>query len=115
MSGDGTVESVLEVSASSLVIARLFDEYQSEGISKMGKLTGKVAVVTGASKGIGAAIAKELASEGASVVVNYASSKEGADKVVAEIKKAGGNAIAVGGSVAKASEVDALFAATKKA
>ena len=80
----------------------------------MGKLTGKVAVVTGASKGIGAAIAKELAIQGASVVVNYASSKEGAEKVVAEIKRAGGNAIAVGGSVTKAAEIDALFAETRK-
>ena len=67
----------------------------------MGKLNGKVAVVTGASKGIGAAIALELAAQGASVVVNYASSKEGADKVVAAITKAGGKAIAVGGSVPK--------------
>jgi 3-oxoacyl-[acyl-carrier protein] reductase len=81
----------------------------------MGKLTGKIAVVTGASKGIGAAIAKELAAQGASVVVNYASSKEGADKVVAEITKSGGKAIAVGGSVAKAAEIDELFAETKKA
>jgi 3-oxoacyl-[acyl-carrier protein] reductase len=81
----------------------------------MGKLTGKVAVVTGASKGIGAGIAKELAAQGASVVVNYASSKEGAEKVVAEITKAGGKAIAVGGSVAKAADIDKLFAETKKA
>jgi len=81
----------------------------------MGKLAGKVAVVTGASKGIGAGIAKELAAQGASVVVNYSSSKEGADKVVAEIVKAGGKAIAVGGSVANASEIDTLFAETKKA
>jgi 3-oxoacyl-[acyl-carrier protein] reductase len=81
----------------------------------MGKLAGKVAVVTGASKGIGAGIAKELAAQGASVVVNYASSKEGADKVVAEITKAGGKAIAVGGSVAKAGDIDRLFAETKKA
>ncbi|MDQ1453307.1 MAG: 3-oxoacyl-[acyl-carrier protein] reductase [Acidobacteriaceae bacterium] len=81
----------------------------------MAKLTGKVAVVTGASKGIGAAIAKELAAQGASVVVNYASSKEGAEKVVAEITKGGGKAIAVGGSVAKAAEIEQLFAETKKA
>jgi 3-oxoacyl-[acyl-carrier protein] reductase len=81
----------------------------------MGKLTGKVAVVTGASKGIGAGIAKELAAQGAKVVVNYASSKEGAEKVVAAIKKAGGEAVAIGGSVAKAAEIDQLFAETKKA
>src|ERR1700758_65133 len=81
----------------------------------MAKLKGKVAVVTGASKGIGAGIAKELAAQGASVVVNYASSKEGAEKVVAEITKAGGKAIAVGGSVAKPAEIEKLFAETKKA
>ena len=81
----------------------------------MGKLTGKVAVVTGASKGIGAGIAKELASRGASVVVNYASSKEGADRVVAEITDAGGKAIAIGASITKAAEIDVLFAETKKA
>jgi 3-oxoacyl-[acyl-carrier protein] reductase len=83
--------------------------------STMGKLTGKVAVVTGASKGIGAGIAKELAAQGASVVVNYASSKEDADRVVAEIVKAGGKAIAVGGSVTKAAAIKSLFAETKKA
>jgi 3-oxoacyl-[acyl-carrier protein] reductase len=71
----------------------------------MSKLKGKVAVVTGASKGIGADIAKGLASEGAAVVVNYASSKEGADKVVAEITKSGGKAIAVQGDVAKEADV----------
>lgn len=70
----------------------------------MSKLTGKVAVVTGASKGIGAGIAKALAASGASVVVNYASSKEGADRVVAQIVRAGGKAVAVGGDVSKAAE-----------
>jgi 3-oxoacyl-[acyl-carrier protein] reductase len=80
----------------------------------MGKLNGKVSVVTGASKGIGAGIAKALAAEGASVVVNYSSSKEGAEKVVAEITKAGGKATAVGGSVAKPGDVDKLFDAAKK-
>ena len=80
----------------------------------MGKLDSKAAVVTGASKGIGAGIAKELGDQGASVVVNYSSSKEGAEKVVAEIVKAGVRAIAVGGSVAKSEEIDKLFAETKK-
>ena len=80
----------------------------------MAKLTGKIAVVTGASKGIGAGIAKALAAQGATVVVNYSTSKEGADKTVAEITRAGGKAVAVGGSVAKAAEVDALFAAVKQ-
>jgi 3-oxoacyl-[acyl-carrier protein] reductase len=79
----------------------------------MGKLQGKVAIVTGASKGIGAAIAKAFAAEGAAVVVNYGSSREGAEKVVAEITAAGGSAIAVGGDVAKAEDVKALLAATK--
>ncbi len=80
----------------------------------MGKLTDKVAVVTGASKGLGAAIAKALSREGAKVVVNYASDRTGAERVAAEINGAGGQAIVVGGSVAKAAEVDALFAETKK-
>ena len=80
----------------------------------MGRLTGKVAVVTGASKGIGAGIAKALAAAGASVVVNYASSREGADRTVAAIEQAGGKAIAVGGSVAQAKDIEALFAETKK-
>lgn len=81
----------------------------------MSKLNNKVAVVTGASKGIGAGIAKALAAEGASVVVNYASSKSGADAVVAEIVKNGGKAIAVQGDVGKALDVQRLFAETKKA
>ncbi len=77
------------------------------------KLAGKVAVVTGASKGIGAAIAQHLAQEGASVVVNYASSREGAEKVVKAIEAAGGKAIAVGANVAKQDEITRLFSETK--
>lgn len=81
----------------------------------MKKLEGKVAVVTGASKGIGASIAKHLAAEGAAVVVNYSSSKEGADRVVAEIAKQGGKAIAVKANMSKKAEIEQLFAETKKA
>jgi 3-oxoacyl-[acyl-carrier protein] reductase len=81
----------------------------------MSELTGKVAVVTGASKGIGAGIAKGLAAAGAVVVVNYASSKEGAERVVAEIAGKGGKAIAVHGNVAEAKDVQRLFEETKKA
>jgi len=80
-----------------------------------GKLAGKVAVVTGASKGIGASIALYFAAEGAAVVVNYSSSKEGAERVVAEIKKKGGKAIAVQANVAKQADIERLFAETKKA
>ena len=81
----------------------------------MGKLTNKVAVVTGSSKGIGAGIAKGLAAEGAAVVVNYHSSKQGAERVVSEIKAQGGKAIAVQGDVTKAKDVQRIFAETKKA
>jgi 3-oxoacyl-[acyl-carrier protein] reductase len=84
-------------------------------VKNMSKLKGKVAVVTGASKGIGAAIAKQLAADGARVVVNYATSRNGAEKVVEEITKTGGKAIAVGGSVANQNDIDQLFAETTKA
>ena len=81
----------------------------------MSKLTGKVAVVTGAAKGIGAEIARRLAAEGAAVVVNYASSREGADKVVADIVGAGGKAAAVQGNVAMPADVNRIFAEAKSA
>jgi 3-oxoacyl-[acyl-carrier protein] reductase len=81
----------------------------------MAKLTNKVALVKGASKGIGADIAKRFAAEGASVVVNYSSSKDGADKVVAEIKSAGGKAVAVQGDFSKQADITKVFAETKKA
>src|SRR5262245_26282095 len=80
-----------------------------------GKLNGKVAMVTGASKGIGAGIAKAFAAEGASVVINYASAKSDADKIVDQISKAGGRAVAVQANVAKRSDVQRLFAEAEKA
>ena len=79
------------------------------------KLAGKVAIVTGASKGIGAAIARNLADEGAAVVVNYASSKAGADRVVAQIAEKGGKAVAVQADIAKQADIQHLFAEAKKA
>jgi 3-oxoacyl-[acyl-carrier protein] reductase len=81
----------------------------------VGKLAGKTAVVTGASKGIGAGIAKAFAAEGANVVVNYARAKEDAERIATEIKKAGGKAIAVQADVSKQADVDRLFAETTKA
>jgi 3-oxoacyl-[acyl-carrier protein] reductase len=80
----------------------------------MGKLTGKVAVVTGASKGIGAAIAQAFGAEGASVIVNYSSSKSGADRVVAEIVKHGGKSVAVQGDMSKPEDIQRLFAEARK-
>src|SRR5437588_8775856 len=81
----------------------------------MNRLQRKVAVVTGASKGIGAAIAEHFAAEGASVVVNYASSKTGADAVVRRITDKGGKAVAVQGDVSKPEDIKRLFAQTKAA
>jgi 3-oxoacyl-[acyl-carrier protein] reductase len=81
----------------------------------MSRLTGKVAVVTGASKGIGASIAEHLAAEGAAIVVNYASSKSGADAVVSRITAKGGKAVAVQADVSKPSDITRLFAETKAA
>jgi 3-oxoacyl-[acyl-carrier protein] reductase len=80
----------------------------------MNKLSGKVAVVTGASKGIGASIAEHLAAEGASVVVNYATSRTEAEGVVARIKEKGGKAVAIQGNVSEVPDVQRLFAETKK-
>jgi 3-oxoacyl-[acyl-carrier protein] reductase len=88
-------------------------EHEEEWV--MGKLANKVAVVTGASKGIGAEIARALAAEGAAVVVNYSSSKDGADKVVAAIAAKGGKALAVQGDVSKQADITRLFAETQKA
>ena len=81
----------------------------------MAKLRGKVAVVTGASKGIGAAIAEKLGTEGASVVVNYASDRAGAERVVKNIVAAGAKAIAVQSDVSRQSDIDKLFSETVKA
>jgi 3-oxoacyl-[acyl-carrier protein] reductase len=93
----------------------LYAHISAQENNMAGKLSDKVAVVTGGSKGIGASIAKHLAAEGAAVVVNYASSKEGADRVVAEIVRQGGKAIAVQANVANKTDINRLFQETKKA
>ena len=80
----------------------------------MGKLEGKVAIVTGASKGIGAGIARQFAAEGASVVVNYASSKDAAEKVVKDITSKGGKAVAIQGDIAKQADIERVFSEAKK-
>ncbi len=80
----------------------------------MNRFANKIAVVTGASKGIGAAIARQLAAEGATVVVNYATSRAGADKVVADIAAAGGQAVAIGADIGVEAQVQALFRAVKE-
>jgi 3-oxoacyl-[acyl-carrier protein] reductase len=95
---------------------RYMSKYRNDSEDEtVSRLNNKVAVVTGASKGIGAGIAKGLAAEGAAVVVNYATSREGAEKVVADIKAKGGRAVAVQGDMAKAADVERLFAEAKKA
>jgi len=104
----------LPVSSIHLMVQQSVLNNFAERIFMMSKLKGKVAVVTGASKGIGAGIAKALAAEGASVVVNYASSKPGADKVVAAITAAGGKAVAVSGDVSKAKEAQGIIDAAIK-
>ncbi len=88
---------------------------KGEIVMAMKKLAGKVAIVTGASKGIGAAIAKQLAEEGASVVVNYASSREAADHVVAEIAARGGKAVAIRADLAKKADIERLFSEAHRA
>jgi 3-oxoacyl-[acyl-carrier protein] reductase len=85
------------------------------GVGKLSKLTGKIAIFTGASKGIGAGIAKSMAVEGASVAVNYSTSKEGADRVVADITAKGGKAIAIQADMSKAADVRRLFKETNQA
>src|SRR2546428_10200678 len=98
------------------LIEPTFDNLNLEiGVKTMNqKLTGKVALVTGASKGIGASIAEHLAAEGAAVVVNYANSKAGAEAVVARINQKGGKAVAIQGDVSQPQDIERLFSETKK-
>jgi 3-oxoacyl-[acyl-carrier protein] reductase len=105
----------LKFSASFGLNGKQGSKHEERTKMKNGKLDGKVAVVTGASKGIGARIAKEFATEGAAVVVNYGSDQQGANQVVDEIAKRGGKAIAIQGNVAKKADVERLFAEAEKA
>jgi len=111
----GELIPTLKLSVEKQNIVKTNSKKPSFAKASAGKLGGKVAIVTGASKGIGTAIARSLAAEGAAVVVNYASSKEGADRVVDEITKKGGKAIAVRANLAKKVEIERLFSETKKA
>jgi 3-oxoacyl-[acyl-carrier protein] reductase len=92
----------------------IFDVHRKAGRGMSSRLAGKVAVVTGASKGIGAGIAKALGREGAKVVVNYASDRQGAERVAEQIQEAGGEALVLGGSVAKVADIEKLFAEVKR-
>src|SRR4029077_4675021 len=94
---------------------RHLDESHCKETTEMNKLAGKVAIVTGASKGIGAAAAKALAAEGAAVAVNYSSGKEGAERIASQITREGGKAIAIQGDASKAADVKRMFEETKKA
>jgi 3-oxoacyl-[acyl-carrier protein] reductase len=109
------MKATTEANRTSYETTTLSKGSSSSGNHHAEKLAGKVAVVTGASKGIGAAIAKHLAAEGAAVVVNYSSSKAGADRVVADIKANGGKAIAVQANVAERPEIERLFSETMQA
>ena len=103
----GCLLTIIDTKYPDLPVAKWYDY-------GMGKLDGKIALVTGASKGIGAGVALSLAKEGAAVAVNYASHREGADRVVEKIKAAGGKAIAVQGSVTSSEEIDRFFSETEQ-